>query len=105
MKEINLGPVANPDGSPTEFTKQMLADTGRDPEEFAANVAANSNTYISPFVSPILKGLVTNWLNIEFNGLTNRQIGQNFNTDDPESNDSFSWACYEMLKFEESLNG
>ena len=42
VREINFGPVANPDGSPTEFTKQMLADTGRDPEEFAASVSQKS---------------------------------------------------------------
>ena len=35
MREISLGPVRNPDGSPTELTKQMLAGTGRDPDEFA----------------------------------------------------------------------
>lgn len=29
MKEENLGPVLNEDGTPTEFTKQMLEDTGR----------------------------------------------------------------------------
>lgn len=37
-REISFGPVANPDGSPTEFTKQMLAGTGRDPDEFARSV-------------------------------------------------------------------
>lgn len=36
MREESLGPVANPDGSPTELTKQMLKGTGRDPDEFAA---------------------------------------------------------------------
>lgn len=36
-REINYGPVSNPDGSPTELTKQMLEGTGRDPVEFAAN--------------------------------------------------------------------
>lgn len=37
MREENFGPVFNPDGSPTEFTKQMLAGTGRDPEELKPN--------------------------------------------------------------------
>lgn len=27
--EISYGPVTNPDGSPTEFTKMMLQNTGR----------------------------------------------------------------------------
>lgn len=35
MKYESLGPVSNPDGSPPELTKQMLAGTGRDPVEFA----------------------------------------------------------------------
>ena len=35
MKEENFGPVSNPDGTPTELTKEMLAGTGRSPEEFA----------------------------------------------------------------------
>jgi hypothetical protein len=35
---IDFGPVANPDGSPTQVTKDMLAGTGRDPDEFAAGV-------------------------------------------------------------------
>lgn len=29
MREISFGPVSNPDGTPTEFTKQMLGNTGR----------------------------------------------------------------------------
>ena len=33
MREESLGPVFNPDGTPTEVTKQMLAGTGRSPEE------------------------------------------------------------------------
>lgn len=35
MRYEDFGPVANPDGSPTEMTRQMLAGTGRDPVEFA----------------------------------------------------------------------
>ena len=35
MRYEDFGPVANPDGSASDVTKQMLADTGRDPEEFA----------------------------------------------------------------------
>jgi hypothetical protein len=36
MRFENLGPVANPDGSPTDLTREMLAGTGRDPDAFAA---------------------------------------------------------------------
>ena|ERR1051325_1819405 len=36
MREINFGPVANPDGTPSDITREMLAGTGRDPNEFAA---------------------------------------------------------------------
>jgi hypothetical protein len=38
MRDENCGPVANPDGSPTQVTLDMLAGTGRDPVEFAAAV-------------------------------------------------------------------
>jgi hypothetical protein len=40
MRYENLGPVCNEDGSPTDLTRNMLAGTGRDPDEFAAKVAA-----------------------------------------------------------------
>ena len=36
LDDLSLGPVANPDGSPTDVTRAMLADTGRDPDAFAA---------------------------------------------------------------------
>lgn len=42
MKELNLGPVSNPDGTPTELTKQMLEGTGRDPELFGRCLTAES---------------------------------------------------------------
>jgi hypothetical protein len=35
MRYENLGPVANPDGSPSDLTRAMLAGTGRDPGAFA----------------------------------------------------------------------
>lgn len=35
MRELNLGPVAHPDGTPTDLTREMLAGTGRDPVAFA----------------------------------------------------------------------
>ena len=35
MREENLGPVANPDGSPTELTRLRLEGTGRDVAQFA----------------------------------------------------------------------
>jgi len=43
MRYENFGPVANPDGTPTELTKEMLADTGRDAYEFARGVTQGSN--------------------------------------------------------------
>lgn len=33
MEEVNFGPVFNPDGSPSELTKEMLEGTGRLGEE------------------------------------------------------------------------
>lgn len=35
MREISLGPVSNPDGSPSDLTISLLGGTGRDPVEFA----------------------------------------------------------------------
>jgi hypothetical protein len=40
MRYENLGPVRNPDGSPTDLTRSMLEGTGRDPVEFARQVPA-----------------------------------------------------------------
>lgn len=40
MRDLDsLGPVCNPDGSPSDVTKAMLAGTGRDPVAFAASSA------------------------------------------------------------------
>jgi hypothetical protein len=36
----SLGPVCNPDGSPSDVTRAMLAGTGRDPDDFARDAAA-----------------------------------------------------------------
>jgi hypothetical protein len=35
LAELDCGPVANPDGSPSDLTRAMLAGTGRDPVAFA----------------------------------------------------------------------
>lgn len=35
MTDLDLGPVSNPDGSPTDLTRAMLDGTGRDPVAFA----------------------------------------------------------------------
>jgi hypothetical protein len=42
MKTLDLGPVRNADGSPTDLTRAMLAGTGRDPDDFAAASLAAS---------------------------------------------------------------
>ena len=39
MRYENFGPIANPDGTPSQVTIDMLRDTGRDPEEFVAAAA------------------------------------------------------------------
>lgn len=44
MREINYGPVSNPDGSPSEITKDMLAGTGRDADEFAMLASLSPHT-------------------------------------------------------------
>jgi len=38
MREINYGPVCNPDGTASDVTRDMLAGTGRDADDFAASV-------------------------------------------------------------------
>ncbi len=40
MRDENLGPVANPDGTPTQLTRDMLARIGRDAEAFAREASA-----------------------------------------------------------------
>lgn len=48
MREENFGPVANPDGSPTEFTKQMFGITDTDEgvrPGFHESIVAPGNTY------------------------------------------------------------
>lgn len=46
MRYENLGPVSNPDGSPSDITRAMLAGTGRDPVQFVRASHADSETAI-----------------------------------------------------------
>jgi len=45
MREESFGPVFNPDGSPTEFTKQMLEGTGRTADELRKQPATPQEAY------------------------------------------------------------
>lgn len=48
MQYENFGPVVNPDGTPSDITRAMLAGTGRDPVEFAGgSMEAGSTIYVS----------------------------------------------------------
>lgn len=115
MKEINLGPIANPDGSPSDLSLEMFGLTREQweqrqaqtedqiqeeeeepPYEMARVISipeSQPNFYIYPGLEWIIKGMLKDFLQ------------QNQDTPfTPESNDSWEWTVEEARKLFQKLS-
>jgi hypothetical protein len=72
-RTINLGPLYNPDGSPSEVTKAMFGHPHHQP-----------NIFLSPFVKPLLQGWLEKFL----------RDNENVHYEDTD-NDSFAFTVEE----------
>lgn len=96
MREENLGPVMNPNGSPSEITLQMFGITREEWQAKQDAMERKPNQYISPFLDWVIKGWLKNFLQ------ENQDVP--WNSIDIDANDSWAWTVEEARRLFQKLS-